>query len=243
MHTQKILLLNLGYETGLSGSMREYITQSWHYLHTPNQVLQSIHKGFQMLIERTQPDVCCLLEVHHDPAIMRTLQAYHCKHIDPKYGRRSILRRLPLFRDNCNAVFTVDRLPCRERELVHGTKKLLYDVTIAPECSLFVGHFSLNAAVRKQQFDEIAELVEERTSAIVCGDFNDYGGIGELKPLLRTTGMKIVRPTTLNTFPACHPRRALDLFLCTPNITHVSAEVLTDVHLSDHLPVMLTVKI
>jgi endonuclease/exonuclease/phosphatase family metal-dependent hydrolase len=241
MQTHRILLLNLGYETGLDGSIRSYLTQSWRYLHTPQSVIQSVHAGFRTLIQNVQPDICCLLEMHHDPALVKSFGAYRCKHIDPKYGKTSMLRRLPFFRDNCNGIFGVDRLPCTAREFQHGTKKLLYDVTITSDLSLLVGHFSLHASVRQQQFAEIAGIVQSRKRTIVCGDFNDYGGMKELSPLLKSTDLRIVRPAHNATFPACQPRRPLDLFLCSKEIQHVHAEVLIDVHLSDHLPVLLTV--
>jgi endonuclease/exonuclease/phosphatase family metal-dependent hydrolase len=167
--------------------------------------------------------------MHHDPALVKSFGAYRCKHIDPKYGKTSMLRRLPFFRDNCNGIFGVDRLPCTAREFQHGAKKLLYDVTITSDLSLLVGHFSLHASVRQQQFAEIAGIVQSRKRT--------------LTPLLKTTDLRIVRPAHNATFPACHPRRPLDLFLCSKEISHVHAEVLTDVHLSDHLPVLLTVTV
>lgn len=241
MHTHRILLLNLGYGTGLDGSLRSYFTKSWHYLHTPERVLQSIHEGFQMLMATVQPDICCLLEMHHDPLLLKSFAAYGCRHVDPKYGKRSILKRLPFFRDNCDGIFAMDRLPCAVRQFRHGVKKLLYDVQVGKDFSLLVGHFSLHASVRQQQFQEIAELISAQKRTIVCGDFNDFGGCKELNGLLKETDLRIVRPPHSETFPACHPRRPLDLFLCSKNIHHVQAEVLRDVHLSDHLPVLLTV--
>lgn len=241
MHAHRILLLNLGYETGLDGSLRGYLTQSWRYLHTPEYVVQSVRKGFSDLIARVQPDICCVLEMHHDPALLKTFAAYHCRHVHPKYGNASVLRRLPFFRDNCNGIFAMDRLPCAMRQFKHGTKKLLYDVKVAQDFSLLVGHFSLHASVRQEQFAEIAELVHGRKHSIVCGDFNDFGGCKELNGLLKETDLRVVRPVCGETFPACHPKRPLDLFLCSKNIKNVHVEILKDVHLSDHLPVLLTV--
>lgn len=243
MHTHRILLLNLGYETGLDGSLKGYLTQSWRYLHTPENVLRSVREGFQTLIAQVQPDICCVLEMHHDLTLLKTFAAYHCRHVDTKYGNGSVLKRLPFFRDNCNGIFTMDRLPCVARQFRHGTKKLLYDVKIGKDFSLLVSHFSLHASVRQQQFQEIAELVADRKHTIVCGDFNDFGGCKELNGLLKETNLRIVRPPHGGTFPACHPRRPLDLFLCSKDIKHVHAAILKDVHLSDHLPVLLTVTV
>jgi endonuclease/exonuclease/phosphatase family metal-dependent hydrolase len=241
MHTHRILLLNLGYETGLDGSLKGYLTQSWRYLHTPEHVLMSIREGFQTLIAKVQPDICCVLEMHHDPSLLKTFAAYQCRHIDPKYGNGSMLRRLPFFRDNCNGIFAMARLPCRARQFKHGTKKLLYDVQVGNDFSLLVSHYSLHASVRQQQFHEIAELVQHRKHTVVCGDFNDFGGRKELGSLLKETNLRIIRPAQNGTFPAYHPRKPLDLFLCSKDIKNVHAEVLKNVHLSDHLPVLLTV--
>ncbi|OGJ59748.1 hypothetical protein A2881_00555 [Candidatus Peribacteria bacterium RIFCSPHIGHO2_01_FULL_55_13] len=243
MHTHRILLLNLGYETGLDGSWRQYLLDSWRYVHTPERVQSRVREEFQSLIQSVQPDICCVLEMHHDPMLLKTFAAYHCKHVDPKYGNTSVLRRLPFFRDNCNGVFALDRLPCTVRQFRHGTKKLLYDVNVKNEFSLLIGHYSLHASVRQQQFEEIAALVKDRKRAIVCGDFNDFGGSKELNSLIKHSNLRLVRPAHNKTFPACHPRKPLDLFLCSGDIVDVHAEVMTNTHLSDHLPVLLTVTV
>ena len=61
MHTYRILLLNLGYETGLDGSLRGYLTRSWRYLHTPRAVIDAVHSGFRELIENVRPmSAACL---------------------------------------------------------------------------------------------------------------------------------------------------------------------------------------
>ena len=211
MHTHRILLLNLGYETGLDGSWKQYLLDSWRYVHTPEKVQSRVREEFQSLIKSVQPDICCVLEMHHDPMLLKTFAAYHCKHVDPKYGNTSVLRRLPFFRDNCNGVFALDRLPCTVRQFKHGTKKLLYDVNVKNEFSLLIGHYSLHASVRQQQFEEIAQLVKGRKRAIVCGDFNDFGGEQGIEFADQAQQSPDRPPGTQSNLPACHPKKPLDL--------------------------------
>jgi endonuclease/exonuclease/phosphatase family metal-dependent hydrolase len=241
VHQHRILLLNLGYGTGLDGSLQSYLLSGWRYLWTPRRVLRSIDEGFRDLLSRVRPDICCLLEMHHDPELLSAVAAYRCRHVDTKYGKRSILQRLPFFRDNCNGVFSAERIACHIRFFRSGMKRLLYDLSLGDGLSLLVAHFSLHRSVRERQFQELAEVIADRKRVIVCGDFNDFGGRRELTPLLRSCNLRIVNASQ-PTFPACKPKRSLDLFLCSKDIDSVEAKVLSDVHLSDHLPVLLTVR-
>jgi endonuclease/exonuclease/phosphatase family metal-dependent hydrolase len=83
-------------------------------------------------------------------------------------------------------------------------------------------------------------MVAGRKNVIVCGDFNVFKGMNELHDLAEHAGLRIVNGHT-RTFPTVKPRKALDLFLCPKDMQNVSARVITDMKMSDHLPVLLEV--
>jgi endonuclease/exonuclease/phosphatase family metal-dependent hydrolase len=83
-------------------------------------------------------------------------------------------------------------------------------------------------------------MLAGRSDVILCGDFNIFRGTRELQSLAESCNLKIVNSNGA-TFPAANPKRTLDLFLCPKDLHHVSAEVMSDMQGSDHLPVLLTV--
>jgi endonuclease/exonuclease/phosphatase family metal-dependent hydrolase len=164
----------------------------------------------------------------------------YTSHIDVKYGKRSPLRMLPFFRDNCNGFFSHHQLKFEKRYFRNGSKKLIFDIQLGNGMSLLMVHFALRRDVRKLQCRELKKMLEGRKNVIVCGDFNIFRGTRELHTLAESCGLKIVNAHQ-PTFPAIRPKKALDLFLCPKDLHHVSAEVINDVQVSDHLPVMLEI--
>ncbi|MDA1208613.1 MAG: hypothetical protein O2904_01105 [bacterium] len=75
-------------------------------------------------------------------------------------------------------------------------------------------------------------------SAILTGDFN-ISSLDELDVLTNGSRLRLISNPKQLTFPSCHPRRALDLFLCTPDIEVQDCKVITSLQRSDHLPVLL----
>lgn len=235
----RILLYNLGYATGLDGSTMDYILRWYRYLFTPQIIIEKIRRSIYELLHREQPDICCFVEIHKHHGFVPHPRAFF-SHIDNKYGLRSILRWIPFFRDNCNGFFSHRPLHFRKRYFENGTKKLIYEIDLGNNMTLFLAHFALSAAVRKKQTEELKRLLAHRTNIILCGDFNVFNGTRELASLAEACDLHIVDPSP--SFPTIRPRKALDLFLCSNNLQNVSAHVLRDVHMSDHLPVMLEVE-
>ncbi len=240
MQTQKfrILLYNVGYATDLNGSIRDYILRFYRYIYTPRNVIRRVRTTIYHLLQREQPDVCCFVEVHRKKGFMTHPHAYHCSDVANKYGQRSVFRRLPFFRDNCNGFFSKGTVSFEKTYFQHGMKKLIYDIKLRPDLSLLVVHFSLQRRTRQRQCEELKHLIRDRGNVIVCGDFNIFKGTGELHSLARACDLQIVTPPGA-TFPASKPSKTLDLFLCPKSLGDVSVRVLDGVHASDHLPVML----
>lgn len=235
----RILLMNLGYATGIDGSASSYLLRWYRYLYTPRWIIRQIRQSMYQLLHREHPDLCCFVEIHHKHGFVPHPHAY-TSHIDVKYGWRSPLRFLPFFRDNCNGFFSHHPLKFTKRYFRSGTKKLIYDIELGNGLNLLLVHFSLRAETRRKQCRELKTILQGRTNVILCGDFNTLRGPRELHTLAKACNLRIVNART-PTFPAVHPRKALDLFLCPKAMTGVKAEVLESVQLSDHLPVMLEV--
>ena len=229
--------MNLGYATGLDGSMRSYLTQWYRYIYTPRRIIRQVRQSIYGLMHRENPDVCCFVEIHRRHGFVPHPHAY-TSHIDNKYGRFSLLRLLPFFRDNCNGFLSHQPLHFRKRYFKNGSKKLIYDIDLGNGMALLLMHFSLRRDTRKRQCRELRQMLKDRPNVILCGDFNIFRGTGELHALAEACNLNIVN-ARMPTFPAAHPRRALDLFLCPKSLSHVSAQVMRDVQVSDHLPVLL----
>jgi endonuclease/exonuclease/phosphatase family metal-dependent hydrolase len=239
----KILLFNVGYATELDGSMREYLLRFYRYLYTPRYIIEAFRQRIAELLEQTQPDLCCFIEVHRDMQMLPDMQAYAYSNFENKYGVRSVLRHLPFFRNNCNGFLARKPLRCTKRFLRHGTKKLVYEIELADSASLLLAHLSLNAHVRRKQMEDLIELLKDRPRTIVCGDFNTFGGSDEVQMLMDECNLELINPPSEATFPAVHPRKSLDLVLCPKSMKVHDFRVLHDVHVSDHLPVLVDVTV
>lgn len=236
----RVLLMNLGYGTGLDGSLWGYLTRWYRYLYTPRRIIRTVRRSIYDLLNRENPDLCCFVEIHHRHGFVPHPRAY-IPHVDNKYGRLSILRRLPFFRDNCNGFFSHRPLRFKKRYFKNGAKKLVYDIELGNGLSLLLVHFSLRRDTRRRQSGELRRILRSRRNTIVCGDFNIFRGTRELHALAESCGLRIV-DARHPTFPSAHPSIALDLFLCPKELHSVSARVMDDVRVSDHLPVMLEMK-
>lgn len=242
-HPFRILLFNVGYCTELDGSFRDYLLRFYRYFHTPKKILRDAIRSLSALMRLQHPDLCCFVELHDKTRDLPHVRAYAYHSVENKYGLKSVLRRLPFFRHNCNGFFARTRLPYRKIFLKHGAKKLIYELKIPRGISLFMVHFSLKKRVRREQCGELERLLADRKKVILCGDFNTLHGTEELAHLRKTCNLRIVNARRSPTFPTRRPRKALDLFLCTPSIEIARVRVLQSVHLSDHLPVLLEIRL
>ena len=237
----RILLMNLGYGTGLDGSLWSYLTQWYRYLYTPQRIIRQVRQSIYALLNREHPDLCCFVEIHHHHGFVPHPRAYR-SHINNKYGRFSWLRRIPFFRDNCNGFFSSFPLHFTKRYFANGTKKLIYDIHLENGISLLLVHFSLNTRTRQLQCRELKTMLHGRRNVILCGDFNIFRGTSELQALAEACNLKIINSHGA-TFPSVHPTKTFDLFLCPKNLHNVRAKVMNDIRVSDHLPVMLEIGI
>ncbi len=245
MKTLKILLLNLQYATGLDGSLRDYFLGGYRYVYTPVAARQKIYDDLNTLLDQERPDVCCLMEVKNDFYTPALFPEYPHYDVAIKYRREGLLAALPILRNNCNAVLMKDKWEIKKHFLRHGTKALLYEL-IREGVHIFTFHFALGAAVRAQQCAEIASMFNQipvNESVILCGDFNIFGGRAELDLLMENSKLSFGSSQVVPTFPAFRPTKELDLYLLRGQVKPVEYRVLSEIRISDHLPVILTVQL
>ena len=234
----KILLINLGYCTGINGFLWQYIVKFHRYIFLPSIVEQKVLKKLKAIISRENPDIICLVEIKNGRQVKTLLSDEYLFHnARNKYGKKSVLKKCPFFYNKGNAFIAKNDLAFKSHYLKNGTKKMVYEIILPNNISLLLAHFSLNKISRKKQLQAISKMDLFNTQKIVCGDFNIFSGLKELDSLLQDSDLKIVNPNP--TFPAHNPSKSLDLFLCSSNI-HATARVLDD-QISDHLPLVLEI--
>lgn len=199
------------------------------------------------LIEREKPDICCFAEVTQKSlnALQEQLKTVYQFHdTETKYGKKSMLRKIPLFKKKGNGILSRENVSMTKHFLKQGVKKLLYEVQIADDLHLFAGHFALGRKARKAQLKELKKIVAEKKRVILCGDFNIFGGFTEMTDLLdvKGKGMSIINKASDHTFPSKKPNKSLDLFICSTDIELTSFKVLKNVKISDHLPIVLEIQ-
>ena len=243
----KFLVYNIAYGTGAPQNRLDQVLGLHRYLRTERRLLEKI---IDCIAERS-PDVSGLLEVdngsfrtgyqNQGELIARALRqsAYGAV----KYAPDSISRKVPILRRQSNIFLTPEKKrPCAFHYLPAGMKRLALEIEVGG-VRFFLLHLSLRKQVRRRQLKTLAGLLQNvKTPFLIGGDFNAFGGSGELKefmePLDLTSANRADRPT----FPSWHPEKELDYILYSRRIEPVRFEVGTD-RASDHLPVMLEFKV
>lgn len=242
----KILFFNIGYCTGISKKF-EYITQCWRYIYSGQQTLKQLID----FVLTYNPDILALAEIDSGSfrgnfvnQIKRLADAgeFSTSLYQTKY-KSKLLKKLPLFKNQCNALLL------REREIAHrfhwfscGIKRLVIQADITRNTSLFVIHLALGKKTRAYQIKELSVLIRNfsKENTIITGDFNTFGGIDELMPLLQNNNLNSVNGHHVPTFPSWAPKKELDFFLISPKIIVKRFDVLQS-NLSDHLPIFLEI--
>lgn len=237
----KILLLNLGYCTGISGSLKEYIVNSYRYFYLPKEIEKKVLNQLKDIIRNEKPDLICLLEITKSQIEELVSQEYPFFNIETKYGRRSIMGRLSnIYKQAGNGFLSNQNIKYAKYLICGRTKRLVYELNLPNNIKLILFHFSLDKHTRKKQFKMIAKAIHKEKNKIICGDFNIDKGFTEILPLVKKLDVRLVSPRP--TFPSHNPKRCYDFFLCSSNI-ETNSRVLKDNKISDHLPVILEIEV
>jgi len=242
----RIVVFNIRYGTGTG----------WHY-HVPlpfSGFFAFSTKRISRIadfLDSLNADVICLVEVDGGSYRHRNLcQAQRLasiqgweNHFSTKYGRNSILSRLPLLSSHGNAILTkIPVLSSREHHLSRGLKKTVLEVEF-PKFKVLAVHLPLGRSARRTQLKELADKCREMGKpVIIAGDFNLLHGSSELVPFLKDTEMKDADNRNHPTYPSGLPRLRLDRVLVSKDIEILNFEV-PRIPLSDHLPIVCDVEL
>ncbi len=244
----KILFYNLGYGRGINGSVSSYVKRGasivYHRADSQRKVLNQVVE----LVQEQQPDIFAFAEIglgsfrnqnisQHEYLTANLLRV--SKDLSAsKYGV-SWLGSLPFHVGNGNGVISFTDATISKHYLTLGRKKLILAVQ-TPEATIFTLHLPLVQKHRAEQLRELVHLVNQcATDVIVCGDFNIFKGLEELREFQFATNLKLSSQRH-KTFPSHKPRLELDTFLyrfSSPDIQPVHRVL--PVSLSDHLPIIL----
>jgi len=243
----KILLLNIAYCTGLTGSKLDYLLNFYRFAFTPRKIQKRVLHSLKNILKKHDIDLAAFIEIDSgsiasgfkNQILELVDEKYQYYDIENKYGPKSFLPRLPFFNGKSNGFVAKTPIPFKKNFLKYGTKKILFEFNLPGDITLYTFHFSLKASERKKQFHELKRIIQSKKKIIICGDFNIFGGISEVEPLLEGTDLRVVE--TGPTFPSKNPKITLDIFIVSKAIEVKSVEVLTDQVISDHLPVVIEI--
>lgn len=237
----RFLLYNIRYATGQGGR--------FHFPFPYAGYLRRSRGNFDKIVEfvaAVQPDVMGLVEVDggsfrtdrlcQAEMIARQLGYYHV--VETKYGSGSMVQRLPLLREQGNAVLT--RMPIvshRFHYFDEGVKRLVIQVC-TEHLTVFLVHLSLTYRNRQYQLERLYKLIRSvDRPMILAGDFNVLWGMRELELFLGATGLVSANPEKKPSYPSRAPKRELDFILHSPELKVVQFQIPPVTH-SDHAPLI-----
>jgi endonuclease/exonuclease/phosphatase family metal-dependent hydrolase len=155
-----------------------------------------------------------------------------------KYAAGSMVKKIPLMKQQGNAILTnrtiLDR---RFHFLRNGVKRLVIEVEL-PEVCLFLVHLSLKYRHRQYQLSDLLRMIENCDKpVIVAGDFNAFWGDRELELFLAASGLVSANKEGAFSYPSRYPIRELDFIFHSPQIRTIGFH-LPQVTFSDHLPLL-----
>ena len=238
----RFLLYNIRYGTGAEARFHRPFP-GMGYLRRTEVRLDQLIDWFR----EQDPDIIGLVEV--DMGSYRTrggrnqaeiiAESLGCDHIhECKYHGASVHRRIPLFRNQGNAIITRHNIEGGHFHFfAHGVKRLIIELQLE-HLRLFLVHLSLGYKTRKQQLEFLAYLVgESDRPVVVAGDFNTFFGPREYHDFLAKTGLVSANLDNLPTHPSLRPRRQLDFIFHDHRIIPQRLEI-PAMPYSDHLPLI-----
>lgn len=252
MRTYKILMSNLGYARGISGSLKHHLQYAHRHLYCPPNVQRKVLQQLSMLIEEHDPDLCCFAEIDRGSfpsANVNQLEALLGQHysffdIENKYGQTSRLRDFFLTRGKSNAFIAKHPMPHEKLFFPVGKKRLVYKISLSQQVTLLFAHFSLTKAVRAQQLFFVKKIASETPGEVILlGDFNILTGFSELAPLLNDNRLIVMNQEDRPTFLFHRTRLVLDLCICSPSVARRAHLDIVPQPYSDHAALLLEIKL
>lgn len=197
-------------------------------------------------IRSVDPDIIGLVEV--DSGSYRSGKSCQAEEIakclgynyvaETKYSRRSLALRLPILKQQSNALLTRERIHGHSFHYFREGVKRLVIKTELDEAMIFLVHLSLKFRHRQHQLEHLHNLVKRTDKeVIVAGDFNTFFGRRELKLFLAASNLHNANTRNLPSHPSHSPQRQIDFILHSPGI-QITNFYIPDVRLSDHSPLV-----
>lgn len=232
----------------MNGSIKDYLLHFGRYFFCSNKTQEKVLGKVKKIIQKYSPDICCFAEIDKGSKVGNRIrqierlvdEKYKYYDIENKYGQKSLLRKFPILSGQGNGFLSSKNFKFKKHYFKNGTKKLIYEIEISPNLSLFLAHFALGEKTRAMQFKELEKIIPRKKECIICGDFNIFKGFKELEGLIENANLKIANKENTPTYPTVNPKKTLDLFLCSKNLKIKKVRVL-QAEASDHLPVLIEI--
>ncbi len=241
----KILLYNTWYFEWVDWTLSKYFFWKIQALFNKNHQ-EKITESFLQSIEWKSYDLCLLVEIKQK--IFRYLDKNTKKkwYFDQKYHPHSLLRHVPFFSWNGNAIISSWEKDTSSSHFfrnksdwwVFSAKKLYIEYSTEDNVKIVLLHLPLWKKARKQQLYELSKNYKNYSwPLIIAWDYNIFQWLEELDTLVSKLWLTILSPW--KTFPTIKPHYALDLFLVR-GIKNTECSIVKDIYnISDHLAIEL----
>lgn len=236
----RLLSWNIAYGTGGPSSFTNQITRWHNYVFTSPYHLKEITN----VVREATPDITALIEV--DMGSFRSRFINQAQYIardlsqqwkgETKYGLSALSNKIPILRQQGNAVVSALPMKMNNHYFPRGMKKLVIDTDFG-DFRLIVVHLALTRRTREHQLHILSELLPRNKPMIICGDFNTLSKSPELIEFKRKLELYSFNEAFLPTFPAFAPDKELDYILASHSIQLHNFRVIPTLS-SDHLPLL-----
>lgn len=237
----RLLLYNIRYGTGHGSGYHIPLPFAGFFKRTTVNLQRIIN-----FIASVNPDIVALVEVDSgsyragyfcQAQIIADRLGYNCI-VESKYRNGSLAHRVPVLRQQCNALLTKQNIEDYHFHYFEQGMKRLVLQTDLRSIAVFIVHLSLKYRHRQNQLEQLHALTRDLDKdVIIAGDFNTFWGSRELNLFLAATGLKNANASNAPSHPSHAPLRQIDFILHSPGI-RIDSFYIPDIRLSDHSPLV-----
>jgi endonuclease/exonuclease/phosphatase family metal-dependent hydrolase len=247
----RILCTNLGYGRNIDGSFGQHVAGAWRHFYAPLSCQRDSLAFVREQIEKQAPHLSCFLEIDQGSLNNRFLDQlatlrspdFHTFSATNKYGLVKPAGKLSISKGKSNAFMSSLPVTHRTHFFRHGTKKLVYEITVHDRLTVFLVHCSLRPWIRQKQFEELRYWAEKCPGKVLLiGDFNNFQGEKELLPLTGS-GFQLLNDTNIPTFRFGQYETCVDLCLISPGLAGKARLEVINQPSSDHQMLLVDIDI